>query len=70
MLKQVAKSSLEGRCPRECITVDGKSVGAITKPIAGKMIQGKIGKYPVARYPRTTSERIKSYSKYPLIQKA
>ena len=70
MLKQVTKSILEGHCPRECVVADGKSMGVITNQIAGKMIHGKIGKYPVARYPRTTSERIKSYSKYPLIQKA
>ena len=70
MLKQFAKSLLKGCCLPECIAADGKSKGAITNPVAGKMIHGKIGKYPVARYPRTTSERVKSYSKYPLIQKA
>jgi len=58
MLKQAAKSSLEGRCPWECVTVDGKSMGAITKPVAGKMIQGKIGKYPAQNYPQTTEASV------------
>ena len=60
MLKYANKSGFEDRGPLGGVVADVNRRGERIKPVTGKIIQGKIGKYPVTRYPSTTSESMKS----------